>query len=91
MEKTVRAAVPLNLASSVKSAIDAEAKACVNCRHVHGDESSGQYQCWKAPPTAVAAWVQTRDGSMNLQVGAARAPVLPSEWCGDGFERKTSG
>lgn len=91
MEKTIRPTGNAHLASAVKSALDAEAKACVNCRHVHRDEGTGQYQCWKAPPMAVAAWVQTRDGSMNLQVGAARAPVLSSEWCGDGFERKTSG
>lgn len=82
-DKRVRA-----LDGAVKSVIAEDSVACGNCRHVHWDLPTNTYQCWKAPPTAVAAWVQTREGSMNLQVGAARAPVLPSEYCSE-FARKT--
>ena len=67
--------------------IDAEAIACANCRFVHMNPDL-TFACWKAPPTAVAAWVQTRDGSMNLQVGGARSPTERDAWCGE-FVRKT--
>lgn len=63
-------------------------KACANCVHVHLNADLS-YVCWKSPPTAVAAWVQDRSGSMNLQVGGARAPVQKDEYCGE-FSRKTS-
>lgn len=75
------------LDEAVRSVLEADAVGCGNCRHVHWDMPTNLYQCWKSPPTAVAAWVQTREGSMNLQVGAARPPVLIGEWCSK-FSRK---
>jgi hypothetical protein len=89
VEKTPLNAVPaLPLRAAVKTAIDVEAIACANCKFVHMNPDL-TYACWKAPPTAVAAWVQTRDGSMNLQVGGARSPVERDAWCGE-FSRKTT-
>jgi hypothetical protein len=83
-DKRVRA-----LNEAVKSVIAEEQVACANCKHVHWDHLTGLYACWKAPPTAVGAWVQTRDGSMNLQVGGMRPPVQAAEYCAE-FVRKVS-
>lgn len=87
MERTP--AIPRNLVTpAVKAAIEADQVACGNCQFAHMNLDF-TWACWKAPPTAVAAWVQTRDGTMTLQVGGARAPVERDAWCGE-FKRKTS-
>jgi hypothetical protein len=84
----VREIIKTDRTLRASTAIDPDAKACANCTHVHMRIDLA-YECWKSPPTAVAAWVQTREGSMNLQVGGARAPVERDAWCGE-FARKVS-
>jgi hypothetical protein len=88
MEKSAPAVKSILHSRTTAPAISADQIACANCKFVHMNHDL-TYACWKAPPTAVAAWVQTRDGSMNLQVGGARSPVERDSWCGE-FSRKTS-
>lgn len=83
----VREIIKTDRTLRASAAISPEQRACANCTHVHMRVDLA-YECWKSPPTAVAAWVQDRTGSMNLQVGGARAPVEKDAWCGS-FERKT--
>lgn len=88
MEKSAPAVKSILSSRTTAPAISADQIACANCKFVHMNPDLS-WACWKAPPTAVAAWVQTRDGSMNLQVGGARPPVAKDEFCGE-FSRKTS-
>jgi hypothetical protein len=89
VKETVREIISTDRARRTTAAIDPDAKACANCVHVHMRVDLA-WECWKSPPTAVGAWVQDRSGSMNLQVGGARAPVERDAWCGE-FSRKSSG
>jgi hypothetical protein len=87
VKEAVRDIVRTDRVSRTTVAIDPNVRACANCVHVHM-RIDLMWECWKSPPTAVAAWVQDRSGSMNLQVGGARAPVERDAWCGE-FTRKT--
>jgi hypothetical protein len=87
MDKTALAVNAVIKGRVTAPPISEDQVACANCRFVHMNPDL-TWACWKAPPTAAAAFVPGPRGELEVKVCGARPPVERDAYCGE-FVRKT--